>query len=310
MTDATPAGKTAAAGTGTPASARAARPPATGAAPLPAGVQAGVPVDVQPDAQPVPENLARSGRFARWNLEPGAAQDDESWLVTYLDVITLLLVMMVVMLAFSGSLKSTFKDAMKATPDPAAVAGAPPPLAVPDTAEADSTEPAAPPPDPLAGLPIDLLGKDIKVVVDKGTVSFRISDEILFSSGEAGLIGAGDDVLDKLLPVLNAAPTHRIVVEGHTDSIPIETDRFPSNWELSSGRAASVVRYLIERGIDPARLRVTGYADTRPLASNDDADTRAANRRVELTLEAPKPDEAPPAGAAQQTTPVVPPAEQ
>ena len=58
-------------------------------------------MDVQPDAQHVPENLARSGRFARWNLEPGAAQDDESWLVTYLDVITLLLVMMVVVLVQS-----------------------------------------------------------------------------------------------------------------------------------------------------------------------------------------------------------------
>ena len=288
MTEATFAGKTA---TGARAPDRS---PAASTVERPAASPAGAPEGVQPDALAAPDKLERGGRFARWNLLPERSPEEESWLITYLDVITLLLVMMVVMLAFSGSLKTTSKDATNATASPAVDARAPASPEAPIKAEAQGADPA----DPLAGLPIELLGKDIEVVVDKGTVSFRISDEILFSSGEASLIGAGDDVLDKLLPVLDAAPTHRIVVEGHTDSIPIETDRFPSNWELSSGRAASVVRYLIERGIDPARLRVTGYADTRPLASNDSADARASNRRVELILEAHKRDEAKQTGSA------------
>ncbi|EWG98544.1 hypothetical protein Q427_29990 [Halomonas sp. BC04] len=75
-----------------------------------------------------------------------------------------------------------------------------------------------------------------------------------------------------------------VSVEGHTDSIPIATARFPSNWELSSARAIAVLRYLAELGIDIERLRAVGYAETRPLESNDSAEGRAMNRRVELLL--------------------------
>ena len=76
-----------------------------------------------------------------------------------------------------------------------------------------------------------------------------------------------------------------MAVAGHTDNLPINTARFPSNWELSAARAGSVIRYLIESGVDPARLRAEGYADTRPLTANDSDKSRAQNRRVELTLE-------------------------
>src|SRR5690625_7301960 len=75
-----------------------------------------------------------------------------------------------------------------------------------------------------------------------------------------------------------------ITVEGHTDSVPIRSARFPSNWELSGARAGSVVRYLEANGIHSERLRAVGYADTRPLGSNDTVQGRASNRRVELTI--------------------------
>jgi len=123
--------------------------------------------------------------------------------------------------------------------------------------------------------------------VGEGVVRFRISSEILFASGDSALTPAGQAVMDRLLPAFNQAQDHTIVVEGHTDNVPINTVRFPSNWELAAARAGSVVRHLETRGLNPTRLRATGLADTRPIAPNTTAEGRAANRRVEITMEAP-----------------------
>lgn len=225
-----------------------------------------------PSPASAPRKALKSGRFARWHLEPAIVSEEEGWLLTYQDVITLLLVMMVVMLSFAGPGKH-------GAPVSATTEAAPSVVAKPEP---------EPEPDPLAGLLLDNLGKNIEVVVNKGTVSFRISSEVLFNSGEANLSAPGLAVMGRLVPVLGRGARYRVVVEGHTDNVPIQTERFPSNWELSTGRAASVVRYLQSQGIEPARMRATGYADTRPIASNDTPQGRAANRHVEVTLEASK----------------------
>lgn len=229
-------------------------------------------------------------------MDPDPPAEEEGWLLTYLDMITLMLVMMVVMLAFAGPAQRN-----RAAPSPVTEGRVTPiqpvtrtdivppiPRPVPPAVAPAPAPPTEPDKDPLEGLPLDRLGKNIEVVVNKGSVSFRISSEILFASGEAKLSAAGLSVLARLVPVLNGAAQHRIVVEGHTDNVPIQTDRFPSNWELSTGRAASVVRYLQSQGIAPARMRATGYADTRPLAPNDTPEGQAQNRHVEVILEAPK----------------------
>jgi chemotaxis protein MotB len=140
--------------------------------------------------------------------------------------------------------------------------------------------------DPLKGLKLDQLGDDIDVVVNESTVSFRISSEILFSSGQADLSLAGLAVLRRLVPVLNST-SHVIAVVGHTDSVPVRSGRYPSNWELSGSRAGGVVRYLEANGVPSNRLRAVAYADTRPLADNATAEGRASNRRVELIMEMP-----------------------
>lgn len=114
-------------------------------------------------------------------------------------------------------------------------------------------------------------------------ITLRIDDNLLFDSGQAALTLQGQQVLASLKEVLEGFEG-TISVEGHTDSIPIATARFPSNWELSSSRAIAVLRYLTEIGITPERMRAVGYAETRPLASNDSQEGRAANRRVELLL--------------------------
>jgi chemotaxis protein MotB len=75
-----------------------------------------------------------------------------------------------------------------------------------------------------------------------------------------------------------------IRVEGNTDSVPIATGQFPSNWELSAARATAVLRFLLRRGVSPRRSSVAGYADQRPLASNETASGRSLNRRVELVV--------------------------
>lgn len=150
----------------------------------------------------------------------------------------------------------------------------------------DSTKAAAPPPS-IQDLGLDGLGDNIDVIVNEESVSFRINNEILFTSGQADLMPSGLEVLTRLAEVL-ARNDYQIAVEGHTDPVPIQNDRFPSNWELSTGRATSVLRHLQSQGIPASRLRATGYADTRPIAPNDSQAGRAFNRRVELIMEMPR----------------------
>lgn len=137
----------------------------------------------------------------------------------------------------------------------------------------------------LAGQFADM-GDDVEVSTIADRVQLRVKDNILFATGEAGLSGAGRDLLTRLAERLGDSD-YRITVEGHTDNRPIETWRYPSNWELSAARAAAVVRELIEGGIRPRRLHAVGLADTQPIATNDTDAGRAENRRVDLVLELP-----------------------
>jgi len=117
-------------------------------------------------------------------------------------------------------------------------------------------------------------------------LTLRIADNLLFASGQAELMYEGMMLIGQLTDFLNAFEGE-ISIEGHTDNVPINTPQFPSNWELSSDRAISVLRYLEYDGISANRMRAVGYADTRPLQPNDTPQTRAANRRVELILREP-----------------------
>ena len=118
----------------------------------------------------------------------------------------------------------------------------------------------------------------------RGLVVRVLTDKLLFDSGQATLKPGGLRLLDEIANLLNVDQTHPIVVEGHTDNVPIATAQFPTNWELSTARATTVVRYLITRGVDRYRLGAVGYADLHPIASNATAAGRALNRRVEIVL--------------------------
>ena len=125
----------------------------------------------------------------------------------------------------------------------------------------------------------------VAIQVQQNRVGIEIGAAILFASGQAELSAEGRAVLTRLVPALAATPGE-LVVEGHTDAVPIASARYPSNWELSAARAAAVVRMLIDAGLPAQRLSAVGFADTRPLAEGTDAASLARNRRVTLTLQA------------------------
>jgi chemotaxis protein MotB len=122
----------------------------------------------------------------------------------------------------------------------------------------------------------------------QGKLTVNMVERILFDSGKAEIKPAGLDVLRRVGNILNEAQDKVVQVEGHTDSIPISgrlKERFPSNWELSTARAANVVHFLQEQvGIPGERLAVTGYGPYRPIADNDSPDGREQNRRIQIVL--------------------------
>jgi len=127
------------------------------------------------------------------------------------------------------------------------------------------------------------LQQHVELLNRAGAVSIEISDNILFGLASAALSPEGRQLLNELAVVLGTLP-YELSVEGHTDNVPISSSRFPSNWELSSARAAMATRALIEQGIAADRLRAVGYGDTRPLMDNLTSEGRAKNRRVSFVL--------------------------
>jgi chemotaxis protein MotB len=121
-------------------------------------------------------------------------------------------------------------------------------------------------------------------VEERGLVVSLVSDYVLFDIGSADLRPSARPLLDTIAKIIVDIP-NAINVEGHTCSLPIHTARFPSNWELSTQRATAVVRYLMERhGIPANRLAAAGYADSKPLVTNDTEANRRRNRRVDIVI--------------------------
>jgi chemotaxis protein MotB len=141
------------------------------------------------------------------------------------------------------------------------------------------------------------LSKSLQDEISKGNITIQqvrdrltinMVDRVLFDSGQAHVKPAGVKVLKQVSDVLNKISDKQIRIEGHTDNVPISSklqDRFKTNWELSTARATTVVRYLIDQGgVDRQYLSAVGYADTHPLASNDSEEGRSSNRRIEIVL--------------------------
>jgi len=149
----------------------------------------------------------------------------------------------------------------------------------------------------------DEVGRAMAELVERGLVSVRrrqatveveIRTDILFGSGSATLTRDAEAVIARIGGVL-ARFRNAVLVEGHTDDRPIRTAQFPSNWELSAARAASVVHVLTENGVPGSQVTVVGFAEFRPVASNEDAAGRNANRRVLVVVRGSEAADSPPA---------------
>jgi chemotaxis protein MotB len=134
----------------------------------------------------------------------------------------------------------------------------------------------------------------LRAMIDSGQLSVAIRDgrmiialpnDILFDSGKTDVKPVGRLALAKVAQVLATMPDRSFLVAGHTDDVPIRTELFPSNWELSTRRAVEVVHYLIAQGMPPKQLAAGGYGEFDPVAANDSPEQRAKNRRIEIVLQ-------------------------
>lgn len=207
-------------------------------------------------------------------------EEDQEWLLTYSDMITLLLAFFAMLIAVSQTdiaLWEQMKQGMRS-----------------DVAGKEKVE------TPLAEIKIDLdslLQEErnqglVGIVLDKNGIVLSFNSSSLYNSGEAILLPSGERIITKVTQALNALGYYqfRVDVEGHTDNVPINTPRFPSNWELSVARASEVVKFFIREGVNADRLKASGYADTKPVLPHVDefgrdiVENRAANRRIVIRI--------------------------
>ncbi len=199
-------------------------------------------------------------------------ENTDRWLISYADFITLMFTFFAALYAlssvdkakmeqFSGSLNQTFKVIEK-------------PIPLIDNQKTMLME-------DIKKATGDLQGITVKNEPRGVVVTF--SDSVLFASGSAELKPEIYAVLEKLSKLLSTLPG-RFAIEGHTDNVPISSPKYSSNWELSTARAASMLHFFIEKGIDPAKYSVAGYAEFRPLESNATEEGRQKNRRVEIVI--------------------------
>lgn len=255
---------------------------------------------------------------------PEEHENHERWLVSYADFITLLFAFFVVMYAISSInegkyrvLSDSLVDAFKRAPssqEPVRIKTEAPslsptgkPLVVPKpiSARRDPAQEAKRKvqEEKMKGIATDIL-KVMEPLVKEGQVrvtqsplgvSVEINASVLFAPGQALLEKPSIQVLTAVGQVVAGVPND-VQIEGHTDNIPISTLAYPSNWELSTARASSVVRLFIDNGVDPARLTAIGFADQRPVEPNTTIEGRARNRRVTVMIE---PDEKVPSTVLQ-----------
>jgi len=220
--------------------------------------------------------------------ESNEAAGNHRWMISYADFMTLLFVLFLVLYA---KLPKHLDMPVPTVPDlhTSLIPGIRPHRPVPQV------KPVIPTTDATAEkqqLLLQELARTFTDLVQDGEVTMEtraegvlldVKDSALFASGTAQPASQANTIVDKISDIL-AKNDNNVIVEGHTDSVPIHTPQYPSNWELSSARAANIVRALQERGISPDRLSASGYADTRPKSTNETAQGRSENRRVSLLV--------------------------
>ena len=206
-------------------------------------------------------------------------EEDNNWQVSYLDIITIVLGFLIILLSLSQITKSEFSSL-------SSIFGK----------LADQTEYFTTPIGNIQEELVILLKSEIEagsleIIRDLNDLRIRFKSDDLYSSGEAKLQAGSEDLLDRVLISMQQLQYNdfNIDIEGHTDNTPIQSSIYPSNWELSTARAANIVKYFNDMGIPARRLKASGYADSRPVIDYDSlgypfAASKETNRRVVLRL--------------------------
>ena len=235
------------------------------------------------------------------------SDNHERWLVSYADFITLLFAFFVVMYAISSinegkyrvvsnALGSAFGKALP-IPDLPPIAMEPPVQLKSQQITARKMSLQRRQQEKMRDMAGDILkvlaplvtdGR-VRVTQSNRGITVEINASVLFAPGQAALADNSSHTLRAIAQVVKDHE-HEIQVEGHTDNAPIRTVNFPSNWELSTARASSVVRLFIDGGVDARRLTALGYGENRPVESNDTPEGRARNRRVTVTVLSAEPE--------------------
>ena len=226
------------------------------------------------------------------SLDDSADADDDMptapfWMTTYGDIMTLLVTFFVLLISMSEVRMKKFQDAISNFQrQPGVFSGRN--SVVPIDHSTSSEQSKARKRNQkyrsfLAKLEEKDLEDQIQANLVENGIHVVIADSLMFRTGRARLIESSRSIL-RVLTDLLSEDIRTVVVEGHTDDRPIDTQRFPSNWELSTARAASSVRFLQENapGYEPSRFTAVGYGPHHPRASNDTPEGRARNRRVEI----------------------------
>ncbi len=124
----------------------------------------------------------------------------------------------------------------------------------------------------------------LKVKMAEGRMVVELASDVLFGSGSANLSRDGKAAIAEVAQLLASIPDRKFQVEGHTDNIPISTAQYPSNWELASARALTVVKTMVDNGMDGARISAASFGDSKPAHPNDSPEGRASNRRIEIVV--------------------------
>ncbi len=212
------------------------------------------------------------------------------WVMTYGDMMSLLLTFFVLIVSFSSMQETKFQQAASSLKDAFGVLTASESVIAFNDPLVPAHNPSAEEADVLYEVRAvekiildEGLDKQVAVEVRDDGVLFRLNAPFLFKSGGAELAEEPKGVLEEMSRFFTKFP-YQIEVEGHTDDIPIGSAKFPSNWELSAARAVTVARYFQSVGMPPSRIAATGYGEFRPIADNATAEGREKNRRVEIFL--------------------------
>ena len=223
-------------------------------------------------------SIYREGRYQKMIASSiDSVDEDQNWLITLCDLLSLLLVFFIIFFALSR-VPGKKKEALIHQQTSPVV-----------SASISNSKPN----NPMESIQKDMqntvtgLGMDDQVIIQarEQEILITMKENVTFHTGEAEILKGSEPILNTIAQIVQRYPSFKVEIDGHTDDQPINTRRFPSNWELSVARATSVLKYLIiSYGLDPARFTITGNAEQRPLSSNSTPELRAQNRRVEIRL--------------------------